>query len=161
MKINLKDRNVQMTLGVIVVVLIVGLFASTMNKKSASKSTSNKQDVLPEVEILPTVDSSVQVSLTADKLKQEATLEISSVPAGTISIEYELSYDADVDGNKVPKGAIGTIEFDGEDPVSREITMGTCSSGTCKYDKGVEKIKATLKFSGKYGDRLFEREFEI
>ena len=158
--INFKDKNMLIIIGVIVIIILVGLFI-TKGRGGQSKDADSRESVLPDVELLPTVDSSVTVSLSADKLKQDATLEISNIPNGTELIEYELSYDASVEGERVPTGVIGTIEFDGEDPVVRKITLGTCSSGVCKYDKGVNEVRVTLKFEGDYGARLFEDIFKI
>lgn len=158
----LKENKNMLFVGAVLVLLVfVGLFVTQTKKSVASKDKTSNENVLPDVEILPTVDSTVKVDLKADAKKQEVNLTVNDVPSGTESIEYELSYDADVDGEHVPKGVIGTIEFDGKEPVERKITLGTCSSGTCKYDKGVSKIKAALKFTGSYGSQLFEEEFVL
>jgi len=156
--IDFKNKNVLATIALIVVLVVGGLFITQRGKNSSGRSDDS---TLPDVQLLPTVDSSVQVSIDSDAKKQEVTLEVSGVPNGTEFIEYELSYEASVDGERVPKGVIGTIEFDGNDPVSRKITLGTCSSGNCKYDKGVTTIRVNLKFEGDYGAQGFEGEFEI
>lgn len=154
----LKNKNVIVVLVILVVLIGGGLLLTNLGSDSASK---DDDDVLPDVELLPTVGPEVEVTLEADPSGEEVILQIAGVPDGTDFIEYELSYDAIVDDESVPKGVIGTITFDGEDPVTRDIILGTCSSGTCKYDEGVEAIKATLKFEGDYGAQLFEGEFEI
>jgi len=159
---NLTEQNKKMLMVAAVVLLVfgVGFFLVRGNGSNKADEEAN-EEVLPDIEILPTVADTVIVKITSDAKKQEASLNITGVPEGTESIEYELSYDADIDGEKVPKGVIGTIEFDGKEPVKRQITLGTCSSGTCKYDKGITSIKASLKFTGSYGGQLFEGEFEL
>jgi|SRR3989344_6753696 len=153
-----KNRNIIVVGTVIILLVIVGLFITQGNKE---KGKNNGANALPDVELIPTVGPGVKVTLEADAKKKEAIMEINGIPKGTDFIEYELSYNALVDGESVPKGVIGTIEYNGDDPVSRDITLGTCSSGTCKYDEGVNKVKVTLKFQGDYGAQLFEDEFEI
>ncbi|OGK20326.1 hypothetical protein A3C23_02860 [Candidatus Roizmanbacteria bacterium RIFCSPHIGHO2_02_FULL_37_13b] len=143
---------------VIVLMLIVGFFLIKSNKK-VSPSKTQTEELLPESEIIPTVGSSTTVDLKADRLKREVSLTIKGVPESTNNIEYEMSYLAD--GN-LPKGVIGTVEVDGKTEVEKTgITLGTCSSGACVYDKGVKSIKVALKFNGEYGSRSFEKEFEI
>lgn len=159
---NLTEQNKKMLMVAAVVLLVfgVGFFLVRGNGSNKADEEAN-EEVLPDIEVLPTVADTVKVKITSDAKKQEASLSVTGVPEGTESIEYELSYDADIDGEKVPKGVIGTIEFDGKEPVKRQITLGTCSSGTCKYDKGIASIKASLKFTGSYGGQLFEGEFEL
>lgn len=150
------NKNLLIAAGVILVVLIVGFFVLNLSK--GKKAMTDKEEVLPQQEALPTVDSNVSVDLTADKAKQQVTLTIDGIPSGTESIEYELSYNAEGD---IPKGVIGTIPVEGESSVERDITLGTCSSGTCVYDKGVSSINVSLKFQTSAGASLFEKEFEI
>ena len=114
---------------------------------------------MPNTEALPTVDSSVTVNLKADKLKHEVTLSISGVPQGTTKIDYEMSYLAQGD---LPKGVIGSIDVAGKSSVEKSgITLGTCSSGACSYDKGVTSIKVSLKFNSDSGAKILEKEFQI
>ncbi|KXK12272.1 MAG: hypothetical protein UZ22_OP11002000071 [Microgenomates bacterium OLB23] len=156
------EKNKNMIIVLVVLVLLVGVgFFFTRGRGADKSGDSADEEILPDVEVIPTVTEDVKVTITADAKVQEASLSIMGVPEGTEAIEYELSYDALVEGEKVPKGVIGTIEFDGKEPVKRTITLGTCSSGTCKYDKGISTVKATLKFSGSYGDQLFESEYNL
>ena len=63
-----------------------------------------------------------------------------------------MSYNADVDGESVPRGAIGSGEVKpNESSIKRDITIGTCSSGKCKYDKGVTAISFLIKLNLKDG----------
>ena len=57
---------------------------------------------------------------------------------------------------------IGTMTIDGgKKEVEKQLTLGTCSSGTCVYHKVEGKIQLTLKFSGDYGQKLYEKEHEL
>ncbi len=151
--------NKKLLIAVLVGVLLLGggfYFYSSVLKSGGGDETEN---VLPEEQVFPTVDASVKVDLSADRLKREVALTIAGVPDNTDTIEYELSYLAEGD---LPKGVIGTIEVAGKKNIEKAgITLGTCSSGACIYDKGVKSIKVSLKFNGDYGAKIFEKEFEI
>lgn len=154
-----KNKNAVIVSVIILVLVGVGLLLTRGNGDDSANA--DKKSTLPGVEILPTVDSSVVVNLEADKLVHNVTLSVEHYPAGTTSVEYELSYDANVEGEIVPKGAVGDIKVDGESIISKEITLGTCSSGTCKYDEGITKTHLLLKFVGSYGAKLFTGDFEL
>ena len=140
MESMMKNKNVLVT-GIIVLVLVIGGFLLTSRGGDSSKKTVNDTSTLPDNKVIPTVDSSVVVTLTADKLLHEAVLSVENYPAGTTGIEYALSYDASVDGENVPKGVIGDLKLEsGATKVSKQVTLGTCSSGTCKYDKILSKV---------------------
>lgn len=154
------SQNQKIIVAVIVIILLLGGFFLLKNKSGNQKTQSETtDDALPNTEVLPTVDSSVIVDLKADRLKREVTLTIDGVPTGTDTIDYELSYLADGD---LPKGVIGTIEVKGKKSIEKSgITLGTCSSGACVYDKGVKSIKVSLKFNSDSGAKIFEKEFDI
>ncbi len=157
----MKNKNVLVT-GIIVLVLVVGGFMLTSRGDADKKKSVNDITTLPDNEVIPTVDASVLVTLTADKLLHEATLTVDSYPEGTTSIEYALSYDASVDGENVPKGVIGDFELDPKSTkVTKQVTLGTCSSGTCKYDKIMSKVTVDLKFKGTYGAKIYKGDFDL
>lgn len=150
----LKQKKIIIPIIAGVILVVVFIVAGTRPKPQPDEPAD---EILPKSQIIPTVDASVRVDLTSQNNK-EVVLTIEQIPAGTASIEYELSYLA---SGGLPKGVIGTIPINGEDNIERKITLGTCSSGRCVYDQGVETIKVSLKFDGDYGSRLFEKEFEI
>lgn len=154
----IKNKKILIVL-VIVSVLFIGSVVLKVKSSQQKKMTKEvaKEEILPESEILPTVDSRVLVNLTS-KDKKEATLTIKNIPSGTSIIDYELSYLAS--GN-LPKGVVGTVDVEGKNSVERKITLGTCSSGSCVYDQGITSIKVNLKFEGDYGSQLFDKEFKI
>ncbi len=114
--------------------------------------------VEPTEVVMPTLDSSVQVDLSSNSGGKEVTLAIEGIPSNTQSIDYELSYQTKQQGLQ---GVIGTIPLKGESNYEKKLTLGTCSSGSCVYHQVLGKIKLTLKFTGDYGDKIFEKEFEI
>lgn len=160
MDIDFKDRKVIIAIvGVLSLLILSLVFVKLRPGGQPTTTDETQEDALPDIEALPTVDASVSVSLVADALKHEVTLTIGYIPLDTETIEYELSYLADGD---LPKGVIGTIDVDGDNEIEREITLGTCSAGTCNYDEGVESVRVILKFNSTDGSSsIFEEEFEI
>lgn len=124
-----------------------------------AKQTPKVTQSLPTQEIIPTVDSSVKVSLAAQTGSKELILGINSIPTGTNTIDYELSYQTAQQGLQ---GVIGTISVsNNKNNYQKSITLGTCSSGKCVYHQVVGKIKLTLRFNGDYGEKIFEKDYEI
>ena len=109
-------------------------------------------------EVIPTVDSSVEVTLESALGNKEVTLSINNIPKNTKTIDYELSYQTEKQGLQ---GVIGTIKLDNEKSYQKKLTLGTCSSGTCVYHTVIGKIKLNLRFTGDYGERVFEKEVSL
>lgn len=142
--------------GGIVVLIIIAGFLMTRGKGQTGQTNSN---LAPTEQAVPTVDSSVQVSLTAaSPAKKELSLKISGIPSGTTSVDYELSYQTTAEGLQ---GIIGTADVTGKSDLDKTLTLGTCSSGTCVYHTVVGKIQLSLKFSGSYGQKLYQKELSI
>lgn len=154
----LKEKKI-----LIILVLVSGLILFWVGikikgrGKETIKKEEKKQKILLQEETIPTISPDVLISLTSID-KKEVILTIENIPSGTQIIDYELSY---LTGDNLPKGVIGSIEITNQSKVQRKITLGTCSSGSCVYDQGVEKIEVNLKFSGSYGERIFQKEFKI
>ncbi|GIW64961.1 MAG: hypothetical protein KatS3mg092_0894 [Patescibacteria group bacterium] len=157
--------------GLIFVLLIISYFLIIKNTKS---KTNNDSYVVPTQEVLPTVDSSTKVDLKLIK-KGEALLTVTNEPKNTSTIDFELSYQ--VVNNDVSEGGEGTVEQgvigkcykqekewqcgESNNGGSRKIILGTCSSGTCRYHNIVGSIKILLRFTGDYGQKIFEKEYQL
>lgn len=155
----MNNQRMMIVGGIILVVLLVvgGVFLAGRSKKSTQQTTST--EVSPTTAAIPTVDSSVKVALDPSADKREVTLSVKEAPKGTTTIDYELSYNTKAQGLQ---GVIGTITLDkGELSAEKKLTLGTCSSGTCVYHQVEGSIQLTLKFTGDYGQKLFEKEYEI
>ncbi len=151
---KLSKRQMMLVGGALIVVILFGMFF-LRGKRSLQKTTSSTE---PTEAVIPTVDSSVQVNLTSSSGGKEVVLDIKGIPSGTQSIDYELSYQTKQQGLQ---GVIGTITLNTKSRYEKKITLGTCSSGKCVYHEVVGKIKLTLKFIGVYGDKFFEKEYEL
>jgi len=151
MKIN---KNVLIIGAVLLVLLAIGYWL--LGRKNIPKN--NQETISPTEIVLPTIDSSVKVDLQSVSGGKDVTLSINNIPSGTDSVDYELSYQTAQQGIQ---GVIGTIDVFNQSDYEKKITLGTCSSGTCVYHQVVGKIKLTLKFTGDYGEKLFEKEYEL
>lgn len=167
----MKNQKIMMIAGgavlVIILTAVVAKVAFTKKTQVTPKTPDETQN-----QVIPTVDASVKVNLTPIK-KGEVSLTVENVPSGTKSIDCEFTYDAkntnaDEGSGVVSQGAIvKCAEIDGlwqcGEPSgnSRKIILGTCSSGVCRYHNIVGPIRVSMKFSGSYGEKLFDKEFTI
>lgn len=156
--------------GLVVLLLIVGLLIFSRANVKKEEVT----DIEPTEEVLPTVDASVKVEFKSLR-KGEALLTVSNEPKNTDLIEFELSYSvvntdtSEGGGGTVDQGAIGKCYQVSEiwecgeasGGRGRKIVLGTCSSGVCRYHDIVGPVKVVLKFSGDYGQKIFEKEYKL
>ena len=150
MKLN---RKTMMIIGgVILVILIFVGFILLPGKPKV-----NNEKTTPVDGVIPTIDSSVKISLTALTGKKEVLLSIKNMPINTTGLEYILSYET-VEGGL--QGVNSTAEITGRD-FEKNITLGTCSSGTCVYHNIKDKIKVELIFKGNNEDKYFTKEYSI
>lgn len=135
--------------GAVIIVVGVAIFMFIQNTKKAKEASGPTPTV--EEEAVSMNPEDIGLVLTPNKDNTEVNMKINDVSKFT-TFDYEMSYDAEVDGEVVPRGALGSGEVkDGESSISRDITIGTCSAGKCKYDKGVSKISFTIKLTLKDG----------
>lgn len=143
--------------GIVVIVLLVVAGFMFSKNKNQSADQSKKSAMEEETEVIPTVDSSVKVTVEAMNAKKDLMLKITGIPNGTESVEYIISYNTAAQGLQ---GLNGIVSVDsGDSEVEKKLTVGTCSSGSCVYHDVVGDIKVELKFTGSYGDRVFQKEF--
>lgn len=141
----MKNKFVLIGGPVLLIGIIVGVvffvFFNSGSKSSEQTEQTKKQKDTRFVEI-----KSEEIGLQLEPVQNNQVIKLDiTKPEGISSIEYELSYDALENGETVSRGAIGTIDFKRGDETSRNIDLGTCSSGVCKYDKGVEQIHFVLR----------------
>jgi len=150
MKLNRK--KIMIIGGVILVVLIFVGFILLPGKPKV-----NNEQTTPVDGVIPTIDGSVKISLTALTGKKEVLLSIKNMPINTTGLEYILSYET-VEGGL--QGVNSTAKITGRD-FEKKITLGTCSSGTCVYHNIKDKIKVELIFKGNNEDKYFTKEYGI
>lgn len=131
-------------IGAVVVVGIIAGYMFFQNSQRAAQPTGPEDSVEEQaIEIKP---EEIGLVLTPNSNNTEVVMEIENVSKFT-SFEYEMNYDAVVDGETVPRGAIGSGEVENGKSIKRSITIGTCSSGKCKYDTGVSKITFIIRLN--------------
>jgi len=140
-------------------------------KKSATKmgGTSGANPTpTPTKPIEQTIKERPFVSLLPSADSHWLTLEIKKIIEGTSSLEYELIYFAEVEGNRIERGvstAGSPVELASQAEFSKKILLGSasCTTGTCKYkyDEGVNEGTMTLTLSGASGKEKYESVFRI
>ena len=136
-----------MILGAAMVALVligVGFYFMTSNNAEDSDSKKVVQETLRQIE-----PEDIGFTLTAAPDGQNVFIDVTK-PEGIDLIEYELSYDAEGD---LPRGTFGEIDIAGGEALPKKVYLGTCSSGTCKPDKGVTLVTVTAKVTYTDGDR--------
>lgn len=86
----------------------------------------------------------------------ELHLTVTKLPKDASSMEYELVYTV---ASGITQGVPGTIkDLAGKTSIERDLLLGTCSSGKCRYDEGVEEGTFTLKFRDVKGKLAYKFE---
>ena len=143
----LKDKRILALIAALLILVIGGVALAFMR----GNSTPNPADQFVE-ENLPTLsaeDIGLEVTLRGDK--RAIMFEVTKYD-DIERIEYEITYEKEIDGESVPEGLYGemNIALDGITKTDyREF--GTCSSGVCRYDEVVSDIKITMKVTKKDG----------
>lgn len=153
MKLNQKTT---MILGGFFLVLFIFSGYWLLIGRKAIVNNKNEQ-IIPTDVVIPTIDSSVKISLTPLAGRKEVMLSIKNMPKNTNSLEYILSYET-IEGGL--QGVNSTAEITDSD-FEKKITLGTCSSGTCVYHNIKDKIKVELVFKGNNGDKYFTKEYAL
>lgn len=141
----LKDKRVLVIIGVAVlalVLIIIGVFLMMRN----SNSSQNTQPVAGPVEapVLTLQPTDIGLTLTATSNMQRATMKISKT-SDIASVDYQLSYNAEVSGQSIPRGTIGHVDVKTPgQAISQDMVFGTCSD-VCHYDTGITQIKLIVK----------------
>lgn len=159
----------KIVLGIAIVTLIISFVVLSRMAKD-SKKQGLTEDVLNNEPTIAMVDSSVTVEVGHSAKKGEIEIDITNSPAGTEKADIEMSYDRkpqatdDAEGaQSIPDGVLTACTFRGNsrDCHKDGITLGTCSSGVCRYHQLAGPIKVIIRFAGTYGEKLFEKEYVL
>jgi hypothetical protein len=142
-----KNRNLSIATGVIIIVVVLaGVFFVTRSSNNSANQQTNQAPTATDQPVLKVAAADLGITLAAGASNQTAILGIADTK-DIVSLDYELSYMATVNGAQVARGAIGHIDIKSKGtPVKQDITLGTCSD-VCHYDVGVTDIKVTLKIN--------------
>lgn len=153
-------KNKQIIIGVIILLVIGGGVFTLFTKNSSNKSATNQLQF--DQEIIPKISpSDLGLVMTLRSDKKAIKFEITKIE-GIESVDYQISYTKDVNGEEVPEGLIGEVKVNPED-TKIEIKyreFGTCSSGVCRYDRVISPVKLTLKITKQDG-KIYQAEDSV
>ncbi len=145
----------------ITIVVLVGLgiltgvfwFLKGQSKPVTQTSeTKGKEETLKEL----LVSQKPYASLTPRADGRELRLVVSKLPKDAAAMEYELVYTVE---SGITQGVPGNVkDIAGKLSVERDLLLGTCSSGKCRYDEGVEQGTFTLRFRNSKGKLVYKFE---
>lgn len=146
----MKKSNLLLIGGAVVILLAIfgGLF---LLLKGGSEDTQAQPAQTKKMAAREVTPDEIGLVLTPVNNNQKIRIEITNIE-GIRGFEYELSYDAIENGETVPRGAIGELEVVPGKKVSHDVDLGTCSSGTCKYDKGVTEVSVVIRVNYENGE---------
>ncbi|MBI3289913.1 hypothetical protein HYZ78_00780 [Candidatus Microgenomates bacterium] len=136
-------------IGVVLVGSLVGFIA--FNLRSRGGEEAQEEELVAEV-------PAPYITLTPSSTGQVLSLSASAINGKAFGFEYELVYNTD---KGVLQGVPGTVTLDGKTSVTRDLTLGTCSSGVCRYDKGVKDVKLTIRLRNKAGKLISKFVTEV
>jgi hypothetical protein len=139
---------------VFVIVLIAGGFFF-LNRNNKAKTQQTAQEGFIEEDLPKLTPGDIGLSLVA-RSDSKAIKFIIAKAAGIDKVEMDFNYDADLPASMIAEGGdeSGRIGRGGSDEISlkgkaryesKYYDLGSCSSGTCKYDTGVTEVKVVLK----------------
>jgi len=140
----LKDKRVIIAGGVFLVLIVVVVGFLLLSSKS-SNSPQNSQNLAPtQTPVLSLSPNDIGLTLIASADLHKATMKITKTQ-DIASVDFQLSYNANVSGQEVARGTIGhaDVKTPGQ-PISQDMVFGTCSD-VCHYDSGISDVKLIVK----------------
>jgi hypothetical protein len=140
----LKDKRVLVAAGVAVLALVLIVIGVVMLTKSSS-STQTAQNAAPtEVPVLSLQPGDIGLTLVEAANMQTAVMTIAKTSDIT-SVDYQLSYNAQVSGQSIPRGTIGHVDVKTPgQTITQKMVFGTCSD-VCHYDTGITQVQLIVK----------------
>lgn len=147
-------KNKLLLTAIIVVILVIGVGGFIIMQ---TRNTQEQELVVEEVQnvkVLKPEDIGLELSIDEDN--KIITLEASKLD-GISSIEYDVSYDAEVTENGdefvATRGVTGTLPVTaGESVIAKDIDLGTCSRNVCKYDTVVSAVTFNIRVNFENGE---------
>jgi len=142
----LKDKRIVAVIIVIVLLLLGGVYFMISGNKASDQAADSADESSIDDSLASLKPADVGLEMEALSGNKQVVFKLTK-PEGITAVEYELTYVADDDQQR---GVIGTIEdLDTSEGVieSKPLDLGSCSSGVCKYDKGVTTVDLLLKIT--------------
>lgn len=156
------NRKVLVIVGAVVLLLILGggFFILSSKKNTATETPTTTDQTIQK---LSPSDIDLQLTMSSDNKKVKVI--VGNVTDIT-SLEYEITYDADIpaselapgeEGGQVERGFSDEAKITSADKKyeSKYFDLGSCSKNVCRYDTGVKEIKILMKVT-KHDGKLYE-----
>lgn len=130
-------------IGGVLIVSLVGFIIFNLRTKEDS-SGGGEEKVAVQI-------PAPYITLTPNSAGQVLSLSVTKIDDKAASLEYELVYNTD---KGILQGVPGSVDLEGKSGLTRDLTLGTCSSGVCRYDKGVKDINLTIRLRNDKGKLL-------
>lgn len=164
----MKNKNIIIAGIVAAIIIIVGGGFFLLNKSKSTSQTTNAtiNQTGGAIQTLSAKDIGLTFSASPDNKKVQFTVSnLSDVTA----ISYELTYQADSTLAEKQEGADATVQrgitgdakLGASSYTSPWLDLGTCSSGTCRYDTGVTSVDLILKVSKNGKDYQVEQKLSL
>src|SRR5579859_5963370 len=151
------NKKVLVGILVFIVIILVAAGGFFLLGKSNSPSQQTSQSQSQDTGVVQKLSGDdLGLSLTASDTKKQVKFSISKLD-DIKEVEYEITYDANASDaelaegsdTRVSRGITGDVKINsGQSSYdSPLLDLGSCSRNICKYDKGVNSVKLTLKLT--------------
>ncbi|HUD09965.1 MAG TPA: hypothetical protein VMR77_04170 [Patescibacteria group bacterium] len=140
----LKDKRILIAAGVAALALVLIVVGVLMLTLKGSNNVSNQAAAPTEVPVLTLQPGDIGLTLVEAANMQTATMTITKTEDIT-SVDYQLSYNAEVSGQSIPRGTIGHVDVKTPgQTITQKMVFGTCSD-VCHYDIGITAVQLIVK----------------
>jgi hypothetical protein len=160
----MQNKGLLVSLGVLVLIIVSGLgifYFLSSHKTVVPVKTSPNVINTPQTPVTTLSPDAIGFSMAVADTGQSAghaiDMKITKLD-GITGIDYEFSYTY---ADNLNQGGFGNLDVkSGDGSLSKEIVLGTCSSGVCRYDQNPSHFKITLKIT-KTDGKTYEAEKEM
>ena len=146
----------------------VSLSGCAKKKTAETPPNQTAPTPVPTRPVEETIKERPYVSLNVSSDNHWITLEVKNIRKEITSLEYELTYFSDFEGNRIERG-VSTggkpVELTNQTEFFKKLLLGSasCTTGTCKYkyDEGVNEGILVLTLIGDNGKEKYESAFRI
>ncbi len=127
--------------GAVIIILLIGAGVFVFGKKeSKSENIQQTEQVIKEID-----PEEIGLTLTPANQNRQIIFNATKLD-GVDKITYTLSYEAEGPEGPLLRGSEGSFDIaSGDYELPRTIDLGSCSSGTCKFDKGVREAEFDIR----------------
>lgn len=149
-----RDKLIIIAGGVLLIFLIIGGYYFFLAKKPYPQVSTPVPEQAEEV-ISTISPNDLGLTFVARNDGKAVKFEITNAKDIEM-VDYEISYLTE---GEIPRGVIGNItKKEGEETIAIDYeVLGSCSSGKCKYDTGVNSVKLVLKIT-KTDGKVYQAE---